>query len=67
MRKTFVEALPTFTLPVIILGGIFGGYVTATEAAGLAVIVSIMIGLWYREVDFGRLKTAMLEGGMQTA
>ncbi len=67
VRKTFVEALPTFTLPVIILGGIFGGYVTATEAAGLAVIVSIMIGLWYREVDFGRLKVAMLEGGMQTA
>lgn len=67
VRKTFVEALPTFALPVIILGGIFGGYVTATEAAGLAVVVSIMIGLWYREVDFGRLKTAMLEGGMQTA
>ena len=67
VRKTFLDALPTFTLPVIILGGIFGGYVTATEAAGLAVVVSIMIGLWYREVDFGRLRVAMLEGGMQTA
>lgn len=67
VRKTFVDALPTFTLPIIILGGIFGGYVTATEAAGLAVLVSILIGLWYREVDFGRLRVAMLEGGMQTA
>ncbi len=67
VRKTFLDALPTFSLPVIILGGIFGGYVTATEAAGLAVIVSIIIGLWYREVDFGRLKEAMLEGGMQTS
>lgn len=67
VRKTFIDALPTFTLPVIILGGIFGGYVTATEAAGLAVIVSILIGLWYREVDLGRLRIAMLEGGMQTA
>lgn len=67
VRKTFMDALPTFALPVIILGGIFGGYVTATEAAGLAVIVSIIIGLWYREVDFARLKVAMLEGGMQTS
>jgi tripartite ATP-independent transporter DctM subunit len=26
VRETFIEALPTFALPVIILGGIFGGY-----------------------------------------
>ena len=67
LRRTFVEALPAFSLPVIILGGIFGGFVTATEAAGLAVLASLLVGLWYREVDFRRLKSAMLEGGMQTA
>ena len=67
LRATFIDALPTFALPVIILGGIFGGFVTATEAAGLAVLAAILIGLWYREVDFKRLKTAMLDGGMQTA
>ena len=67
VRRTFMEALPAFTLPVIILGGIFGGFVTATEAAGLAVLASLLVGLWYREVDLGRLKIAMLDGGMQTA
>lgn len=67
LRETFIEALPTFALPVIILGGIFGGYVTATEAAGLAVLASIIVGLWYREVDLRKLKSAMLDGGMQTA
>ena len=67
VRRTFVEALPAFSLPVIILGGIFGGFVTATEAAGLAVLAALLVGLWYREVDFRRLKTAMLDGGMQTA
>jgi len=67
VRKTFLEALPTFALPVIILGGIFGGFVTATEAAGLAVLASIVVGLWYREVDLRQLKAAMLDGGMQTA
>jgi len=65
--STFVDALPTFALPVIILGGIFGGYVTATEAAGLAVLAAIVISLWYRQVDLRHLKRAMLDGGMQTA
>ncbi|MEX2519227.1 MAG: TRAP transporter large permease [Paracoccaceae bacterium] len=67
LRETFIEALPTFALPVIILGGIFGGFVTATEAAGLAVLAAIVVGFWYREVDFRKLKSAMLDGGMQTA
>lgn len=64
---TFVDALPAFTLPVIILGGIFGGFVTATEAAGLAVIAACVVGLWYNQMNFAHLKRAMLDGGMQTA
>lgn len=67
LRKAFREALPTFLLPIIILGGIFGGFVTATEAAGLAVVVSLALGIYYREVDLTRLRKAMIEGGMQTA
>ena len=67
LKRAFVEALPTFLLPVIILGGIFGGFVTATEAAGLAVVVALGLGLWYREVDLKRLRSAMVEGGIQTA
>ena len=64
---TFMDALPAFTLPVIILGGIFGGFVTATEAAGLAVIAACVVGLWYNQMNFAHLKRAMLDGGMQTA
>lgn len=64
---TFLDALPAFSLPAIILGGIFGGFVTATEAAGLAVIAALIVGLWYGELDLRHLKRAMLDGGMQTA
>ncbi|MBU1211496.1 MAG: TRAP transporter large permease [Alphaproteobacteria bacterium] len=64
---TFMDALPAFTLPVIILGGIFGGWVTATEAAGLAVIAALVVGAWYREFNIRHLRRAMLDGGMQTA
>lgn len=67
LGSTFMDALPSFSLPVIILGGIFGGFVTATEAAGLAVIAAFLVGLWYREMDFKHLRRAMLDGGMQTA
>ncbi len=67
LRSTFIEAAPTFLLPIIILGGIFGGLVTATEAAGLAVLTAIGVGIYYREVDLSELKNAMLDGGIQTA
>ncbi|MFK7764586.1 MAG: TRAP transporter large permease [Roseobacter sp.] len=67
LRETFVDALPAFTLPVIILGGIFGGYVTATEAAGLAVLASLVVSAWYKNLDFSHLRRAMLDGGIQTA
>jgi tripartite ATP-independent transporter DctM subunit len=66
--RTFVEAGWALLLPVIILGGIFSGWVTATEGAGLAVVAAVVIGgLVYRELDWTHLRSAMLEGGQQTA
>jgi C4-dicarboxylate transporter DctM subunit len=68
VAQTFKEAAWALTLPVIILGGIFSGWVTATEGAGLAVVAAIFIGaVIYRELDFGRLRESMIEGGSQTA
>lgn len=68
VRRTGREALWAFTLPMIILGGIFGGVVTATEGAALAVIAALFIGLVvYRELDLKSLKAAVIEGGSQTA
>ena len=67
LRETFVDALPAFTLPIIILGGIFGGFVTATEAAGLAVLAALVVSAWYRNLDIAHLRRALLDGGIQTA
>ena len=68
VRKTFFEAFWAFTLPLIILGAIFGGIVTATEGAALAVVAALFIGLVvYRELDLKHLRAAMVEGGVQTA
>ncbi len=58
----------TLVLPVIILGGMFGGIVTATEAAGLAVLAAFVIGtLVYREMNFRQMWTLTLDGVVQTA
>ena len=39
-------------LPVIILGSIFGGIVTATEGAGMAVFAALFIGgVIYHDID----------------
>ena len=64
---TFKDAALAFLLPVIILGGIFGGLVTATEGAGLAVVAALGIGFLYRELDWRQLKKTIIEGGIQTA
>ncbi len=65
---TFREAAWAFLMPVIILGGIFGGLVTATEGAGLAVAAALFIGaVIYRELTWEHLREAMIEGSVQTA
>ncbi|TQM89579.1 TRAP transporter large permease [Roseinatronobacter monicus] len=38
---------PALMMPVIILGGIYGGIMTPTEAAGIAVIYAIPIAIYY--------------------
>jgi C4-dicarboxylate transporter, DctM subunit len=64
---TAKDASWAFLLPLIILGGIFSGIVTATEGAGLAVAAAIFVGLIYREFDMKLLRQALMEGGIQTA
>jgi tripartite ATP-independent transporter DctM subunit len=55
-------------MPVIILGGIFGGFVTATEGAALAVIAALFIaGVIYRDLNLGELYRACVDSALQTA
>ncbi|MBM3950708.1 MAG: TRAP transporter large permease [Rhodospirillales bacterium] len=66
--RTFKDAAWALTLPFIILGGIFSGWVTATEGAGLAVFAALFIGVViYRELDAKQLVKSVIEGGEQTA
>ena len=65
---TFKDALWAFILPIAILGSIFGGIVTATEGAGMAVLAALVVGgLIYRDLDWRELRKACVDGGVQTA
>jgi len=50
--RIFASAIPGLMLPIIILGGIYGGVFTPTEAAVVAAVVSLPIGLFvYKELN----------------
>ena len=68
LMRSGKEAGWALLLPVIILGGIFGGLVTATEGAGLAVVAALVIGVFiYRDLEMSQLHEALIEGVVQTA
>ncbi len=46
LRARSFRAFPALLMPVIILGGIYGGIMTPTEAAGVAVVYAIPIGFF---------------------
>lgn len=67
LAQAFREAAWALTMPVIILGGIFSGLVTATEGAALAVVAALFVGgVIYRDLSIMRLHRAMLDGISQT-
>ena len=51
--KAILEAIPALMMPVIILGGIYGGIFTATEAAAVCAALAIVFGIFiYRRLKF---------------
>jgi len=54
--RVTLSALPALSLPVIILGGIYGGVFTPTEAAAVAALAALIVGAFiYREFTFKSL------------
>ena len=62
------EAVWGLLMPGIILGGIYGGIFTPTEAAAVACAYSLFVGVViYRELDFKRIVTCLHEAGTMSA
>ncbi|PID06229.1 MULTISPECIES: TRAP transporter large permease [unclassified Sporosarcina] len=66
--KALGNAIWGLLIPVIILGGIYGGFFTPTEAAVVAVFYSLFIGFFiYRELTLKKLYDILVAAGIQTA
>jgi C4-dicarboxylate transporter DctM subunit len=60
--KSFKEAIWALLVPVIILGGIYGGIFTPTEAAVVGAVYALFVGKFiYKELDFKTTKAAFMD------
>ena len=65
--KTFLDALPSLLLLVVVIGGIVTGVFTATEASGIAVLYCLVLSFVYRELKVSSLKSIFLSSVGTTA
>ena len=64
----FKRAWLALMMPVIILGGIYGGVFTPTEASVVAVMYAVVVGKFiYRKLSFGQLSETLHKSVMSTA
>ena len=59
VAKTFKSSIWALLMPIIILGGIYGGYVTPTEAAVLSVLYALIYGFATKEIKVKVLWTVL--------
>ncbi len=65
--KSFVKAIPGILMPLIILGGIFSGYFTPSEAAAVAVVYAVLVSAFvYRDLTWKGLFEIM-KGSARTS
>lgn len=65
---TFKDGIWALLMPVIILGGIFGGVFTPTEAAAVAVVYALLISLFvYRDMSFKEIPGVLVDAAISTA
>ena len=63
----FLSALPSLMLVVIVLGGIFAGWFTATEASAIAVVWSLLLAcVCYREISLKELPAVIARSARTT-
>lgn len=63
----FVKAGPALAMPAIVLGGIYSGFTTPTEAAALSVVYGMFIGIFvYRSIGLSDLPAIFVESARGT-
>jgi tripartite ATP-independent transporter DctM subunit len=58
--KKFLDAIPSLMMLVVVIGGIIAGIFTATEAAAIAVVYSLILALLYKEITVKHLPVIII-------
>ena len=67
IRKTLVYLIPPLILIIGVLGSIFGGIATPTEAAGMGAAITLIMVFFYRKFSLKMLRESVIETGKITA
>jgi tripartite ATP-independent transporter DctM subunit len=62
-----MRAFPSLMLLVIVIGGIVGGIFTATEASAIAVVYTLFLSFYYRELKWKEIPAILLKSSETTA
>ncbi len=63
-----LRAFPALMMPVVLLGGIYGGATTPTEAAAVAALYALLISVFfYRSVGLGSIYASLVSSARTTA
>lgn len=66
--SNFIKAVPALMLPIIILGGIYSGLLTPTESSAIAVVWSLIAGMFiYKELKFKDLYQIFIDSAKGSA
>lgn len=65
--RTLWVSLGALGMPVAVLGGIYGGVVTPTEAGVVAIVYSVILGLFYRKLTWKGLATSFISSAQVSA
>lgn len=65
--KVTLDAIPSLSLIIVVIGGILGGIFTATEASAIAVVYSLILSLCYRALDIRKLPEIFLNTAKMSA
>ncbi|MBL4916743.1 TRAP transporter large permease [Szabonella alba] len=66
LTQSFISAIWALVLPLLIIGGLLGGIFTVTEAAAVAVIYALIVGLFiYRDLRVTALPAILWETGVR--
>lgn len=63
---SFERALPSLMIPIIVIGGILGGFFTATEAGAIAVVYVCLLIVFYGEMGLSDFFEEAVDGMVET-